>query len=282
MAFKIPVEDRVSTYPGRVTLVPVSGEANTYDMVRADLPISEGTPINKMLLDNKAYTLTSDVTVYVSKEGNDIDGDGSADAPFLTIQAALNSLPKHLDGYTATINIASGTYDERVICKGFVGGKLIIGNVSRAVIIRGLNIDSCSCVEVNIPTISWGGIPGDALLNVTNGSNVSIPNDLTLDGGDNSIGGIYAQYGSTVCVARYRVTTINNCFSVAAASTTSSVLVFAEITGSGNFVGLSTAMGGLLTYETSTLASDFGDNADTGGRIQTGGGISALAEASLE
>ena len=54
MAFKIPVTDRVPTYPGRVTLTPVSGQTNTYDLARADLPISEGTPINKALLDNKA------------------------------------------------------------------------------------------------------------------------------------------------------------------------------------------------------------------------------------
>lgn len=282
MAFKISVEDRVSTYPGRVTLIPVDGETNVYDMSRSDMPIAEGTPINKLLLDNKAYTLTSDVTVYVSLTGSDTDGDGSVDAPFLTVQAAVDALPKHLDGHTATIDVASGTYEERVICKGFVGGKLIIGNASQAVILRGLEIDGCSCVEVNIPTISWGGISGAALLNVTNGSNVSIPNDITLNGADNNIGGVYAQYGSTVSVARYKTVTINNCFSVAAASTMSSVLVFAIIKGSGNFVGLSTAMGGLLTYETSTLASDFGDNADTGGRIQTGGGISALADASLE
>ena len=41
------MKDRVPTYPGRVTLTPVPGQANTYDMVRADQPTQEGTPINK-------------------------------------------------------------------------------------------------------------------------------------------------------------------------------------------------------------------------------------------
>lgn len=41
------MEDRVSLYPGRVTLTPVSGQANTYDMVRADQPTQEGTPLSK-------------------------------------------------------------------------------------------------------------------------------------------------------------------------------------------------------------------------------------------
>lgn len=41
------MQDRVSLYPGRVTLTPVSGQANTYDMVRADQPTQEGTPLSK-------------------------------------------------------------------------------------------------------------------------------------------------------------------------------------------------------------------------------------------
>lgn len=45
----IEVKDRVPTYPGRVRLTPVSGQANTYDMVRADEPIEPGTPINRAL-----------------------------------------------------------------------------------------------------------------------------------------------------------------------------------------------------------------------------------------
>lgn len=41
------MQDRVSLYPGRVKLVPVSGQENTYDMVRADEPTQEGTPLSK-------------------------------------------------------------------------------------------------------------------------------------------------------------------------------------------------------------------------------------------
>ena len=37
---------RVSLYPGRVKLIPVTGQENTYDMVRADEPTQEGTPLN--------------------------------------------------------------------------------------------------------------------------------------------------------------------------------------------------------------------------------------------
>ena len=121
MAFKIPVEDRIPTYPGRVTLTPVAGSENTFDMVRADQPISEGTPVNKILLDSKTDRLTSDVIVYVSSTGNDIDGDGGLDAPFASIQAAIDVLPKDLGGFTAEIYVDFGVYDERPMVVGFFG-----------------------------------------------------------------------------------------------------------------------------------------------------------------
>ena len=41
------MQDRVPLYQGRVRLTPVSGQENTYDMVRADEPTQEGTPLNK-------------------------------------------------------------------------------------------------------------------------------------------------------------------------------------------------------------------------------------------
>lgn len=41
------MKDRVPLYPGRVKLTPVAGQENVYDMVRADQPTQEGTPLNK-------------------------------------------------------------------------------------------------------------------------------------------------------------------------------------------------------------------------------------------
>ena len=56
------MQDRVSLYPGRVKLVPVAGQENTYDMVRADSPTQEGTPLNKdsLLKDATAALLGGD------------------------------------------------------------------------------------------------------------------------------------------------------------------------------------------------------------------------------
>lgn len=45
----IDVIDRVPTNAGRVKLVPVSGQANVYDMSRADDPTIQGTAVNREL-----------------------------------------------------------------------------------------------------------------------------------------------------------------------------------------------------------------------------------------
>ena len=44
------MQDRVSLYPGRVKLEPVAGQANLYDLTRADQPTQEGTPLSKATL----------------------------------------------------------------------------------------------------------------------------------------------------------------------------------------------------------------------------------------
>lgn len=56
------MQDRISAYPGRVKLKPVAGQADTYDLTRADQPTQEGTPLNKA-------ALLSDTTVNALKSG---------------------------------------------------------------------------------------------------------------------------------------------------------------------------------------------------------------------
>lgn len=63
------MRDRVPKYPGRVRLTPVAGKADTFDMVRADEPVEEGTALSKatLLSDETAEFLglvpTDDPTV---------------------------------------------------------------------------------------------------------------------------------------------------------------------------------------------------------------------------
>lgn len=60
------MRDRVSRYPGRVKLIPVQGEANTYDMVQADNPTEEGTLLSKDTLLNAE----AEKTIFHDSSGN--------------------------------------------------------------------------------------------------------------------------------------------------------------------------------------------------------------------
>ena len=75
------MQDRVPLYPGRVVLTPVSGQANTYDMTRADQPTQEGTPLNKA-------SLLKDATAALYGLGTDAVPDDALSAINTLIQAA--------------------------------------------------------------------------------------------------------------------------------------------------------------------------------------------------
>lgn len=279
MAINTPVVDRVSTYPGRVKLTAVSGQTDVYDMVRADEPVQEGTPLNKELLDQKAYTLTSDVTVYVSPTGSDADGDGSSAAPYATIQTALDALPRFLGGYQATINIASGTYEERVNVAGFSGGRLVIGMAGRTVTIRGLNISNSAHVSLNISNITWVAGFSDTIFVVSHGSSVLLSSGMTVRCAGSNLVGVGVTNGATLVSAAGTTLTVLNCAQSAIRVTLGGQAALNQITGSGNTdIGLLAELGGVLSYNTTSLTSTVGNVSRTGGRILSGSG-SDLSEA---
>lgn len=83
------MKDRVPRYPGRVKMTPVAGQANTFDMVRADDPTQEGTPLNKT-------TLLKDATAALFGLG----ANAVPDDAFVAIKTMF-------DG---RVRLASGTY----------------------------------------------------------------------------------------------------------------------------------------------------------------------------
>lgn len=281
MAFKIEVKDRVPTYPGRVVLTPVSGEANTFDMTRADLPLEEGTPVNKTLFDSKADRLTKDVTVYVSATGSDINGDGNSDAPFATIQKAIDSLPKNLDGHRAEISIGYGVYAERIKVEGFCGGRLAIGKPGEDFTINGIEVINSSFVESNIAKIQRDTGSNLPLFAVKDGSKVIIGSNITMDGKNADVYGIVAENGSHVVTANNKTITCNNC-SMAVSATWCSFVSISTITGSGNTFGLSATQGSIVSYKTDTLTKMWSNNADSGGLVLTGKNSSDLSDATLD
>ena len=90
------MQDRVSLYPGRVKLVPVAGQENTYDMVRADSPTQDGTPLNK-------DTLLKDATSALFGLG----ADAVPDDAFQQIKTLINNVQSSAD---SKARIQTGSY----------------------------------------------------------------------------------------------------------------------------------------------------------------------------
>lgn len=108
------MQDRVSLYPGRVKLTPVAGQENTFDMVRADQPTQEGTPLNKA-------TLLKDVTASILGLPNTAVPDDA----FLALTIGVGTY-----GFRVKIQLADGTPVEGARVSGITaltGSTLVSG-----------------------------------------------------------------------------------------------------------------------------------------------------------
>lgn len=86
------MKDRIPTYAGRVKLIPVPNQPNTYDAVRADEPVQEGTPLNKQTI------LSAEV-----EEEYGLGEDATPSDVFLAIKEKLDkSVEGGLRGYTTS------------------------------------------------------------------------------------------------------------------------------------------------------------------------------------
>ena len=268
---KINFVDRAPNYPGRVKLIPVRGQTDTYDMTRADSPVNEGTPLNKKLFDQLVQGLTESVTVYVSgSTGNDTTGTGASNAPFKTVQAAIDSIPKYLRGFHVQIDIANGTYEERVVIDGFYGGRLTLGVSGRTVTLRGVTVNSSAVVRLYISNITYSANFAGALLYAGNGSIVNILGPITLNGGGASVSGIGTDHGSEIVAGSITVA-ILNCAAACVNAVGASAVSFYNVEGVGNTAtGLRAERGATISYATKNLTASVGDYTASGGRILSG------------
>lgn len=108
------MQDRVSLYPGRVKLEPVAGQANLYDLTRADQPTQEGTPLNKA-------NLLKDATAALLGLGTDAVPDDA----FVALV-----LGQGVYGYRVKVQLADGTPVEGATVSGIqplTGSTLVTG-----------------------------------------------------------------------------------------------------------------------------------------------------------
>lgn len=281
MAFKIPVTDRMPTNPGRVKMTPVSGQANIYTMERWDSPTDPGTPINKALFDNKAYTLTENATVYVSTSGSDVTGTGEAVAPFRSVQKALDALPKCLGGFHAQIDIAEGTYEEAVTIDSFYGGRLTLGVSDRTVVLRGITVMSSEGVRINVAQVKRGTSSPTNLVHADYGSNVSFTGNIIIHGESGAVTGLSASRGSVISSGS--TMDIRGCSNTAIHASAGARIALGSIIGSvpASARIIRAEMGGIVSYSSMTLSGGAGSSTGSGGRILNGSGTT-MASASIE
>lgn len=108
------MQDRVSLYPGRVKLEPVAGQANLYDLTRADQPTQEGTPLNKA-------SLLKDTTAALLGLGTDAVPDDA----FVALVFGQG-----VYGYRVRVQLADGTPVEGATVSGIqplTGSTLVTG-----------------------------------------------------------------------------------------------------------------------------------------------------------
>lgn len=263
----IDVIDRVPTYPNRIKITKEDGSTEFVTWERADEPTVEGTPINKALFDSiKADIgkgLSANKTIYVSTAGSDVLGDGSSTNPYATIQKAINSLPKNLNGFDALISIAPGDYVEDVEIARFFGGNVFItGDTGAAVSIRSLRVSFGAMVRIEkILLFLTGGI-NDYALGVTNASLSGI-SSVRITG--NVPNGVYLNM-SALCY--FSSLEISNTTTNAIHATHNSSMYVASISGANNTgIGIRSIGGAKVTYSVSTLNATTATSALTGGRI---------------
>ena len=198
------------------------------------------------------------MSVYVDGVNGDDSNSGTKQAPFKTINAALNSIPTVLIG-TVIINIAAGTYEENVSIVHFVGGTSqfssinIIGAGQDKTFIQGL-----FTVHSNVPTyiknvhISKGGNAGmvGTYYNTTLWENVTIEGSgMIHDTGPcfSSLGG-YTFFNNV---------TVNN--APVEAIQASGAIFIHELAGTGNNIGIRVGLspGYLGMAVVSSIPDDF-------------------------
>lgn len=75
---------------------------------------------SQVALAQKPDMITGYPIIYVAKTGDDTTGNGSKSKPYLTIQKAVDSLPKCIAGIV-TVTVGAGSYDEELLVMHFFG-----------------------------------------------------------------------------------------------------------------------------------------------------------------
>lgn len=214
----------------------------------------------------------ADITLYVSTTGNDISGTGTEAAPYATISKALSSLQRNLGGKTVSISIATGTYAEEVIVRGFTGGSLqFTGSILGAVTLTKLTVDCCTLVVRNISITAQS-------VSIINGANLVVYNDIST-----TSGGVTLEGGSSMHIGGYLISNHSGT-SPAILAYSNSFAYATQVRGRVSGTALRATSGSVICYDFITIQAGLMHDTSGGGRIYTGSQSTSLGvnEATVE
>ena len=264
----INVVDRVPTYPNRIKVTKSDGTSEYVTWERADEPAVVGTPINKALFDSIVADigLNANTTVYVSTAGSDSLGDGTAANPYATIMKAVDSLPKNLNSYTATISIATGTYNENINISTSYGGIIILSGADGAAVqINSLQVAHGSNVQVTNINLTVNGMSGWNSIVVTNAVLMCFSKVTTISAASN---GVYVNQNGYALLTDLSVSNTSHACVYAANASRVFVVNINASNNTGN--GLLAVYGAMISYNTATIDAHVGYSTQAGGRIYSG------------
>lgn len=266
----IEVIDRVPTYPNRIKLIKSDGTSEYVTWERADEPTVEGTPINKALFDSIAADqgLASAKTVYVSGSGSNTLGDGTSTSPYATINFALSKLPKNLNGFDVTLNLATGTYNEDVVVSGFFGGNIILSGASgTSVTIKSMTVRDGAALHIS-SAVSLGvnGSAGTAGIVVQQGKLLSFATNVFVTAAQNV--GVYVARGG---YALFGTLSVSNSKTIAVQAASGANVYIETLSGSNNGgIAIQSGAGARVGFNTKPIAAAATFLTMYGGRIYTG------------
>ena len=222
------------------------------------------------LKNTAAPHLRANITYYVAPTGSNNNTGLSSSAPLATIQAAVNKLPKNLNGYNANIALAAGTYAGFSMSDIFGGIVTISSSNNGAIVISSSGISIADCQNVTISNMSSLSITGQ--LQIDNCSEVSCAVPVT--GVNTTNDAVSVAFSNVLFSNRLTVTAANY---AAALLSQSGAKIFADtiVINSPSGIGLSATVGANIAYGSIT------NNATTKVMTRRGGRVYAGAQASV-
>ena len=222
------------------------------------------------LFDNRALQAKNLIKYFVSASGSDANDGLTASTPFKTIQKAIDSLPKDLGGYNATIDL-SDDYHAGFTAAGFTGGTLIFSGASNASVGFTSAITITECSSVLFTGLSYVSLQGSLMVYNTQ----SLISNISFTATNNAGHAVLIRQSNAAFLDSLQATS-NAAGAALYADYNSNVFVESLVIMPGSGTGIQSDRGAKVAYSSLSNRADVATFMQRGGRIVSGqGGLNA-------